>query len=146
MKLGEFVVVLIVMTVFLEFMGIPTGLSTILSSYGININPATAQLTSADMGNSAFYLKIFGAGAGVLILLSAGGAVIVGLFAKSYDVSLVILPLIITTATIFITTFWTIILHVQTLDQVWATNLITIIMGGIGVAFIWSCIDYFAGR
>lgn len=146
MKLGEFCTVILVMIVFLEFIGIPTGLSTIMSSYGIEINPATSELTSADMGNSSFYLKIFGKGVGVLILLSAGGAVIIGLFAKSYDVSLVILPLIISTAGIFIATFWTIILHVQSLNQPWATNLITIIMGGLGVAFIWSCIDYFAGR
>jgi len=146
MKLGEFCVVIIVMIVFLEFMGIPTGLSTIANSYGININPATSQLTNADMGNSSSYLYLFGAGIGILIILAAAGAIIVGLFAKTYDVSLIILPLIISTAGVFIATFWTIILYIKGFEQVWATNLVTIIMGGIGVAFIWSCVNYFAGR
>ena len=146
MKLGEFCVVILVMIVFLEFVGIPTGLSTIAQSYGIEINPATSQLTNADMGNSESYLYLFGTGIGVLVILATAGAVIVGLFAKTYDVSLIILPLVISTAGIFITTFWTIILYVQGFNQVWATNLITIIMGGIGVAFIWSCVNYFAGR
>ena len=145
MKLGEFCTVILVMIIFLEFMGIPTGLSAIASSYGININPATSQLINADIENSSFYLYLFGA-VGILIVLAGAGAVIVGFFAKSYDVSLIILPLIIFTAGIFATTFWTLILHVQSLNQVWATNVITIIMGGIGVAFIWSCVNYFAGR
>jgi len=146
MKLGEFCVMIIVMIVFLQFLGLPTGLSVIPESYGININEDSGQLTNADVGNSYYYLKIFGAVTGFLIVLAGGGAVIVGLFAKSYDTSLIILPLVVATAGTFITTFWAIILHVQNLGQPWATNLITIIMGGIGVAFIWSCVDYFAGR
>lgn len=144
MKLGEFCVVLLVMIVFLQFMGIPTGLDAITTSYGIIIGDG--ELTSADIGNSTSYLYIFGAVTGILILLAGAGAVVVGLFAKSYDTSLIILPLVIATGGLFIGTFWSVILHVQTLNQSWATNVVTIIMGGIGVAFIWSCVDYFAGR
>lgn len=143
MKIGEFCVVIITMIIFLEFMGIPTGLDMITDSYGFIMGDG--QLTSADMESSSFFNDIFGL-TGALIVLAGAGAVIVGFFAKGYDVSLVILPIIIATATLFAGTFWTITSHVQELEQVWATNLVTIIMGGIGVAFIWSCVDYFAGR
>ena len=145
MKLGEFCVMILVMIIFLQFMGIPTGLEAITQSYGLNVNETNGQLTSADIGNSSSFSYLFGA-AGILILLSIGGAVIVGFFTRSFDTSLVILPLVTTTAILFISTFWTIIQHVQNLNQVWATNVVTIIMGGIGVAFIWSSVDYFANR
>jgi len=144
-KLGEFVVLLLTMMVVLEFVGIPTGLSTTLSNFGVTINPATAQLINADLGNSTFWTYIFG-NTGILILLLGGGAIIVGLFAKSYDTSLIILPLVTTTATLFISTFWSIIKYTQVLGQDWMTALIATIFIALGAAFVWSCVDYFAGR
>lgn len=144
MKIGEFCVVIIVMVIFLEFVGLPTGLSAITNSYGVNINNETAQLISADIENSTSYSYLFGA-AGILVLIGLSGAVVVGFFTKSFDTSLVVLPLITATAGIFATTFWTTILYVKELNQVWATNMITIIFVGIGMAFIWSCVDYFRG-
>lgn len=144
MKLGEFCVVLLVMVMFLQFMGFQTGAEVIATSYGINIS-SSGELNNADIGNSSSYLFIFGVGAGILILIS-GAVVVVGFITRSYDPSLVILPLITATATLFAGTFWTMILYVKNLGQPWATALITIIMGGMGVAFIWSCVDYFANR
>lgn len=145
MKLGEMVVMLLTMMVVLEFIGIPTGISATLNSYGVNINPKTSELISADMGNSSIWHYIFG-NTGILILLLGGGAVIVGLFAKSYDTSLVVLPLIITTATLFISTFSGIIEFTKTLGQAWMTALVSTIFIALGAAFIWSCIDYFTNR
>ena len=143
MKLGEFCVVLLVMITFLQFIGLPTGLDDITRSYGFIIG--NGQLTSADMENSSFFDDIFGL-TGALIVIVGTGVIIVGLFARGYDTSLVILPLVITTGTLFARTFWTIIAHVKGLEQAWATNTVTLIMGGIGVAFMWSAIGYFANR
>jgi len=149
MKLPEFCVVILVMIMFLGFMGIPIGLQGITKSYGVTINESTGQLVKADIESGDSYLKIMakkvGTTGGILILLSALG-VAVGFFAKGYDTSLVILPLVILTAGLFVTTGWTIILHVSKLNQVWATNVVTILFVGIGVAFIWSCVSYFANR
>lgn len=145
MKLGNWMVMIVAMVIFLEFMGIPTGLSVILNSFGININSTTGEVINAGLDNSSFWNSIFGI-SGVLILLASGGAVVVGLFAKSYDTSLIILPLIITIGGLFIITFGTIILYVKSLDVQWMTMLITTIFGTLGVGFIMSCVDYFAGR
>jgi hypothetical protein len=145
MKLGGWMVMIVSMIIFLEFMGIPTGLSVILNSFGITINSTSGELVNAGLDNSSFWNQIFGA-SGILILLAAGGAVVVGLFAKSYDTSLVILPLIVIIGGIFIVTFGTIILYVKALDIQWMTMLITTIFGALGVGFIMSCVDYFAGR
>lgn len=145
MKLGEYVIVLLTMMVVLEFVGVPTGLSTTLNNYGIYINPATSELISADLGASGFWDYLLG-NSGVLLLLLGAGAIIVGFFAKGYDVSLAILPIITTTAFLFISTFWSVISYVQQLNELWMTSLIATIFIGLGAGFIWSCIDYFAGR
>lgn len=146
MKLGSFVVMFLCMVMFLEFVGVPTGASTILGSFGVNINSNTGALISADVEQSAFWGWIFGSGAGILVVLSLGGAVIVGLFAKTFDTSLVILPLIVSLGTLLSSTVWTIIKYMNTLGEPWATNIVALIMAGVGVAFVMSCVDYFAGR
>jgi len=145
MKLGGWMVMIVSMIIFLEFTGIPTGLSVILNSFGITINSASGELINAGIDNSFFWDEIFGA-SGILILLATGGAVIVGLFAKSYDTSLIILPLIVVIGGTFIMTFGTIILYVKALGIQWMTMLVTTIFGALGVGFIMSCVDYFAGR
>jgi hypothetical protein len=146
MKLGTFTVLFVCMIMFLEFVGIPTGASLMLGTFGIDINHNTGELISADGEQSTFWGWIFGAGAGILVILSLGGAVIVGLFSKSFDTSLIILPLVISLGTTLSSTAWTIIKYMNTFGSSWATNIVAIIMAGLGVAFIMSCVDYFAGR
>jgi ABC-type transport system involved in cytochrome c biogenesis permease component len=133
------------MMIVLEFFGMPTGLSGVLNEFGININPTTHQLINADIENSTFFSWIFG-NAGIFILISGEAAVIVGLFAKSYDTSLVVLPIIISVATLFASTSWFIIKYAQSIGQDWITMLIATIFIPIGIGFIWSCVSYFAGR
>lgn len=146
MKLGSFAVVFLCMIMFLEFVGVPTGASTILGTFGVNINSDTGTLVSADGEQSEFWGWIFGEGAGILVVLSIGGAIIVGLFAKSFDTSLIILPFIISLGTLLSSTAWTLIKYMNTFGEAWATNIVAIIMAGVAVAFIMSCVDYFAGR
>jgi len=146
MKLGTFVSMFVIMMIFLEFVGIPTGLSVVLENFGVTINPTTHELVNADISNSVFYGWVFSS-AGILILLSIGGAIIVGLFAKSYDPSLVVLPLIISIGTLFISTFVSIISYVQAeTTETWIIKLVATIFVGLGVSFVWSCVDYFTGR
>ena len=145
MKLGTFVVMFLCMIMFLEFVGVPTGASTILGTFGININ-SSSELIQIDTDNSTFWDWIFGAGAGILLVISAGGAIIIGLFAKSYDTSLVILPFIISIGTLLSSTMFTVIKYMDSFGQAWATNIIALVLVGVGIAFIMSCVDYFAGR
>jgi len=78
--------------------------------------------------------------------VAVGGAVIIGLFAKSYDTSLVIAPLILFVVGIFGSTFFSIISIPEISDVVWIKNIISILFIGMGGAFVWSAVDYFAGR
>jgi MFS family permease len=150
MKLGSWVVMLLTMIIIMEFIGLPTGLGTILNDFGVSVNPTTHELINADIENSNFFSKIFLTGSGVLALLLASGvgAVIIGLFSKSYDPSLIILPVITGTAALFISTFWSIIKYVQEIPttEAWMVRLVATVFVGLAAGFIWSCVDYFAGR
>ncbi len=145
MKLGGWMIMLITMMVVLEFTGVPTGLSGVLGTFGVDINPATADLITADMENSGFFAKIFG-NLGILVALAAGGAIIVGLFAKSYDVSLVILPLIVFIGTTLAATSWSVIKYIQVIGQDWMTAIVATLFVAVFIGFAMSCVDYFAGR
>jgi hypothetical protein len=145
MKLGAYVIMLLTMMIVLEFVGVPTGLSTTLESFGITINQNTSELINADIESSSIWANLFLEGSGILIVVLAGTAVI-GLFARGYDTSLVVLPFVITIATLFGGTFWAVIKYTQSFNETWMTATIATLFVAIGAGFIWSCIDYFAGR
>lgn len=146
MKLGGFIILLLSLIMFLEFVGVPTGASSILGSFGLEINPVTAELNSADIESSNFFDWIFGDGSGILLIATTGGALIIGLYAKSYDTSLIILPLVVSVGTLLSSTIWIIIKYVQGISPAWVTGIVAFIMVGIGIGFIMSCVNYFAGR
>ena len=143
MKLWNYIVIMLTMMIFLEFLGIVTGISIVLDKFNITINPNTHELVNSDIVSSTFYGWIF-ASAGILMALSAGGAIIVGLFAKSYDPSLVVLPAIISVGTLFAGTFYSLISYVQDYDP-WATKIIALIMLPLAAGFLWSCVEFFRG-
>ena len=140
MKLGSYVIMFVSLLAFLEFIGIPTTFSQVLSFFNIEI--VNAQLVSADIGNAPFWLATLTA----LTAVSALGAVIVGLFVRTYDTSLVILPLIIAVGGTMISTSWGIILIAGNTQEGWLIKLVATIFIALGIGFIWSCVDYFAGR
>jgi len=146
MKLGSFVVMFLCMVMFLEFVGIPTGASTILGSFGIDINSNTGELISADGEQSDFWGWIFGDVAGILVVLGLGGVIVIGIFGKSIDPVYIMLPFLVSIGTLLSSTVWTIIKYMSDFQQAWATNIVALIMAGIGIAFIMSCVDYFTGR
>ena len=157
MKLGNYLVLLLTMILFLSFLGLNiAGLNPIREAAGITLNETTGELISADIESSNIFSRLFGTvaftlfgvefTAGILVALVGTGAVIVGLFAKGYDTSLVILPFVLFVAGLFIATFWSIIKYVATFNQYWMTSIITILFGGLAIGFIMSCVDYFAGR
>ncbi len=148
MKLGGFVIMIVCMVMFLEFLAIPTGASSILSDFGVDINPNTSKLDTADLESSSFWNKIFLENAGILFLVGAAGLVLIGFFGRGYDTSLVILPIVLFAGTTMTSIFWTTIKYMQgTMNAPqWATSTLTMVMVGLGVGFIWACVDYFAGR
>lgn len=151
MKLGAWLVMLTVMMFFLALVGINiTGLSPILQDMGLTINitsDATSSSSVADFNvkTSSFWNFLFNTTTGVLIIL-AGTAVIVGMFARGYDTSLVLLPIIMFVGTLYVSTFWSVIQYVQGFNLLWMSAVTVLIMGGLLVGFFWSLFDYFGAR
>ena len=146
MKLGGWLMMLTGLIIFLSLLGLPAGLDGILDTIGVDINQDTSQITSADMESSGFWGKLFGGTSGILIVLGTGAIITIGLFARGYDPSLIILPFIVTVAGLYISTFWGIIKLVIDLNQAWMTSIVGLIFGSLAVGFVMACVDYFAGR
>ena len=140
MKLGEWTVFLLVMIVFLEMMGVTTGLGVILSTFGVGVEDGT--VTGGDLEGTQLWAWILGA----LAVVSVGGAIAIGFFARSYDTSLVIAPLIVSVLLLFGSTFFSIMSIPEIAGTIWIRNIIGILFIGMGGAFVWSGVDYFAGR
>lgn len=146
MKLGGWIVMLTTMIMFLSLLGLPTGLTPILEKVGINIDSDTAQIESADIESSTLWNRIFGSGVGILVILGGAAIVAIGLFARGYDPSLILVPFIVFVGGLYISTFWGIISYVATFHQSWMTSIIGLIFSALAVGFIVACVDYFAGR
>jgi len=146
MKLGGWLVMLTAMIIFLSLLGLPTGLNSTLEQVGININQDTAQIESADIESSSLWERIFGSGIGILVILGGAAIVAIGLFARGYDPSLILIPFIVFVGGLYISTFWGIISYVATFNQTWMTSIIGLIFSTLAIGFIVSCVDYFGGR
>lgn len=147
MKLGGWVVMLTAMMIFLAFVGLgSTAMTDTLQTFGLNISSSTAQLQSMDVESSSFWSYLFGSIAGILTLLSLSAAVTIGLYVKTGDTNILILPIIITIGGYFIGTFWQVIKIVTDFNQWWMTSIIVVIFGALSIGFITSCLDYFVGR
>lgn len=147
MKLGAWLIMLTALMIFLSFLGIETGASGILSSVGINGLKGNAEDITTDIESSSFWNTIFGT-TGILVLLGVTGAVIVGLFGKGYDVSLVLATFIIFVGGLFIQTFYLVVNHAITTygGMDWIIYLTVFIFGSLTIGFIMACVDYFGGR
>jgi len=137
-KIWGFTVMFLTMMLFLEFMGIPTGAGNTLQAFGITTEDSN--LVSADFEQSELWNKIF-IGNGILVAIGLG-TVVVGLFTRTYDTSLVIIPLILTLASWMIVAFASIMTIVSGETQ-WLIKIISLIFIGLGAAFIGACVDYF---
>lgn len=146
MKLGGWLVMLTAMIMFLSLMGLPAGLDGILDAVGIDINPDTSQIEGIDMESSTFWSELFDGTSGILVALVGAAVIAIGLFARGYDPSLVILPFIVVVATLYISTFTAIFKLVVDLNQTWMASIVGIIFGALAVGFVMSCVDYFANR
>ena len=140
MKLGEWTVFLITMIIFMEMLGVTTGLGLMLQTVGIGVEDGT--VTGGDLEGSNIWALVLAA----LAVISAGGAIAIGFFARSYDTSLVIAPLIVSVLLLFGSTFFSIMSIPALVSTPWIKNIIGILFIGMGGSFLWSGVNYFAGR
>jgi len=154
MKLGGWIVMITTMIIILSFIGVNTSLSPLVSNLGINITDA--ELQKVDIESSSLWERLFSESAieifgvefdtgGILIAL-LGGTIIIGFLAKGYDVSLILLPIVIFFLSIFVSSFASIISYINDFHNWWMTSMVVIIFGALMVGFVMSGIDYFGGR
>lgn len=147
MKLGGWMVMLSAMILFLTLLGLPTGLNSILTSIGITISPASTEIITADIEQSSLWDNLFGTTGILVLIIGTGlGSVLIGLFGKGYDPSLVYAPFIAAVVGIYISTFYGIIIYVKGFEQLWMTSIVTLIFSVLGIGFIMAGADYFGGR
>lgn len=146
MKLGGWLVMLSAMVIFLTIMGIPTGLTSIFNFMGLNISPITSSITSLDTESSTFWDYLFKDGVGILVLLGVAGTILIGLFGKGYDTSLVYAPFIVSMALIYIGLFASVFDYIKLIGVGWMTTLVGFVLALLGIGFLMACADYFGGR
>jgi len=143
MKLGGWMITLTVMCLFLALIGLNIpGVSTITDAAGITINNESAQITDFNFQGSSIWQKLFGLN-GLLLLVSLGSVITAGLYVVTKDKSILILPFLVLVAGIYISTFISIVLYVET---GWMKSLVGLIFGGLGVGFFMSILDYFTNN
>lgn len=155
MRLPSYLVMLTVMCLFISLMGVSIPvLNPINQNVGISIT--NSSVDSVDIENGGIYNTLFSSSpvtvagisfsTGILLALAGTAVIVIGLFARGYDVSIAILPFIVFVGGMYIATFTGVMLHVVQYGQAWATGLVIIIFGGIAIGFIVSLVSYFAGR
>jgi len=142
MKVWNYMAIMLVLMIFLTFLGItPSGSQDVLSDVGLNVSSVNGTVTNADIGNSEWYKDIFNLADGILIALSAG-LVIVGIFTRSFEWKLVVLPWFLLFVVKFVT-FGTGI--IQYADAGWLKPIVILIFLPLTGMFIFSIIEWFGG-
>ena len=151
MKVWNYMMIMLVMMVFLSFIGFaPTGSDKVLEKVGIKINNQTGALIEADTLNSdmANGEDDEGNPIGFWVLLSAtslAGALAVGYLTKSFEWKIVFIPFFVAFVYLFTSFGWGIVQLTQAEGESWLTAIIaTIFLPLIGM-FIFSLVEWFGG-
>ena len=145
MKIFNFVVMFVAMMIFLEFIGLPTGLGATLNNLGIQINPTTHEVINADIQASTFWDFVFNATTGML-LAASGLVIVVGLTTRSFDINLLLLPFVIYVLVWFGSTGYTLYQYVLLNGgATWFVDLIVLIFGTLSVAYVVAMIEFVRG-
>jgi len=138
MKIYTFLVTMVIMIAFLEFMGFDTTMDSAINAVGIfadNTNP------TLDFTSSTFYLNLFGT-AGLLIASGFTAAILVGFMTRQFDWKIVLVPFFVW----FIATFITTGIGIAGLTEAgWLKKIITLIFGGMTLGLMWGIVEYYGG-
>lgn len=136
-QLAKYAIVFATLTLILELVGIPTAASGFLSYFGIDWNAGEINTATSSIWNFLFV------GGGILVSLSAAGALLVGFFTKTFDRALVIIPFIILMAGYILQSFAAVMIYVSGIGADWLTKTVIVIFGALAIGFIMVCVDYF---
>jgi len=143
MKLGAWMVMITILVVGFVILG--------FNSPENNIGGALLTFLGINIGNvfqftvvSPFWTAVIGA-----IALTAGAAIVIGLFGKGYDSSLIYSTALLTFGTIFIVSLIQIYFALfSTLPEgyYWIAQVIGLVFAGLAVGYVMATFDYFGGR
>lgn len=149
MKVWNYVVISLVMMIFLTFLGFNIGgFTQLFNLVGLSYIPSTGEIANVTISASSFSDALFGTGGikGLLIVLAAaGGAVIVGLFAKTSGENLILLPFITGTLVLFLECFISLINYSIGSYPSWVTGIIVIIFLPLSIGYIVAMAEFFRG-
>ena len=144
MRLQGWVVMLVGLILFLTLMGFPTGLESIVGKLGVSINATNGDFI-ANAEASTLWNDVFNTGGFLVALTLTVGVIVIGLFAKGYDPSLIYAGICVMVGFMFIGTFWGVMSMVGGYEQWWLTAIIGFIFTTLSFGFIMALIDYFGG-
>jgi hypothetical protein len=141
---------MLTMMIFLSFLGFsPTGSeNNMLTNLSISINTSAtdpSDLVTADLVSSGWFQKLFNATTGILALIGIGGAIIVGLFSKTFDWKIVMIGFFVSFVSTFVYFGWSIVQLAQSTGEVWLTAIIATIFLPLTAMFIFSIVEWFGG-
>jgi len=140
MRVWNYIVMMLTLIIFLEFVGFHTPAGSILDFMGIGISETTSELESFSLLSSNFF-AIIATLSGVL----AAGAVIVGFFTKTFDWKIVVVTAVISITTLFVGAGVSIVSYAMATGESWLIAIVATIFIPITAGFVWSIVDWFAG-
>lgn len=146
MKVWNYMMIMLVMMIFLYFIGIPLdGSSATLSTMGISINSTSGELNDADVGGSDWFDALFDPTSGLIILAGLGTAIIVGFFTKQFDWKLVLGGFFTAFVVKFVSVGISIVNLAKDTGESWLVAIIATIFLPLTVMFIYSVVEWFGG-
>lgn len=138
MKIYTYAVIMIGITLFLQLMGISTGLQGIFTLIGVTID-SSFNITSL-ISSGTFWSAVFGT-SGIFFGIIAGVAI--GIFFRINPESYIILPLITGTLVVLVQTFTALINY--NYGQPWIKAIVLLVFAPLSIGYLISCVEFFRG-
>lgn len=149
MKLWNWLTIMFGMMIFLYFMGFPlTGSKEILNDAGISINETNYQNSTIDVADSNWSRNLFDGTDALLFSLIGLGAVVIGIWGRTVDMKLILLPFMVTFVVKFIRVGHGLVTLVNTQGEDgagWLIGIIVTVFGTLTAMAVISLVEWFGG-
>lgn len=150
MKVWNYLFIAITMMLVMTFLGFQLGgFTQLFNLLHITYQPDTGTMTNVTLSASSLFSQLFGNNSDIngilLALVGAGGAVVVGLFARVNIENLILLPFITGTIVLFVEAFVSIMNIAIATFPAWASAVILVIFIPFTVGFIVAMAEFFRG-
>jgi len=149
MKLWNWMTIMFGMMIFLYFLGFPlNGSGEILNDAGVYINETNYQNSTVDVVNANWSKGLFDGVDGIFLALAGLGAVVIGIWGRTVDWKLVVLPFMLTFVAKFIRVGVGLVNLVNTSAEDgsgWLIAIIITVFGTLTAMAVISLVEWFAG-